>query len=104
FSCSRAPVAFPSFPTRRSSDLGNPVGLLLPRVDGLEYLPDTEPDDADGDQPDQREQRDRTPVGALADLDRGDRRPAPALGGWLRSEEHTSELQSRSELVCRLLL
>src|SRR2546427_8543929 len=30
-----------------------------------------------------------------------------ALGGWLgglRSEEHTSELQSQSNLVCRLLL
>src|SRR5216683_3933499 len=26
------------------------------------------------------------------------------LGGHNRSEEHTSELQSRSELVCRLLL
>src|SRR3712207_6744492 len=26
------------------------------------------------------------------------------LGGWLRSEEHTSELQSRQYLVCRLLL
>src|SRR2546421_6261964 len=25
-------------------------------------------------------------------------------GPWLRSEEHTSELQSRSDLVCRLLL
>src|SRR2546428_3230174 len=24
--------------------------------------------------------------------------------GWIRSEEHTSELQSRSDLVCRLLL
>src|SRR2546427_3423512 len=24
--------------------------------------------------------------------------------GWLRSEEHTSELQSQSNLVCRLLL
>src|SRR5206468_12848897 len=24
--------------------------------------------------------------------------------GWRRSEEHTSELQSRSDLVCRLLL
>src|SRR5215211_9551323 len=24
--------------------------------------------------------------------------------GWLRSEEHTSELQSHSDLVCRLLL
>src|SRR5688572_17802341 len=26
------------------------------------------------------------------------------LGGYLRSEEHTSELQSQSNLVCRLLL
>src|SRR5699024_11816841 len=25
-------------------------------------------------------------------------------GWWLRSEEHTSELQSRFDLVCRLLL
>src|SRR3989440_962336 len=27
-----------------------------------------------------------------------------SLGGGSRSEEHTSELQSRSDLVCRLLL
>src|SRR5262245_19830541 len=32
-------------------------------------------------------------------------RSAPAaLKGWLRSEEHTSELQSLRHLVCRLLL
>src|SRR3712207_7198422 len=30
-------------------------------------------------------------------------RPAPG-GGKIRSEEHTSELQSRQYLVCRLLL
>src|SRR5438034_3070643 len=29
---------------------------------------------------------------------------ARALGGFERSEEHTSELQSHSDLVCRLLL
>src|SRR3989442_5865366 len=29
---------------------------------------------------------------------------AAALVVWLRSEEHTSELQSRPHLVCRLLL
>src|SRR3712207_8043504 len=29
---------------------------------------------------------------------------ARALGGCVRSEEHTSELQSRQYLVCRLLL
>src|SRR2546430_12325520 len=36
-----------------------------------------------------------------------DRSPLPQLGGLpqsLRSEEHTSELQSQSNLVCRLLL
>src|SRR3712207_8890790 len=31
-------------------------------------------------------------------------RPAPTSGGGARSEEHTSELQSRQYLVCRLLL
>src|SRR3712207_7473811 len=30
--------------------------------------------------------------------------PVPAWPGRLRSEEHTSELQSRQYLVCRLLL
>src|SRR5215204_815305 len=30
--------------------------------------------------------------------------PAPGQGHGLRSEEHTSELQSHSDLVCRLLL
>src|SRR5688572_31097458 len=34
-----------------------------------------------------------------------DRAPVPAAGTpWSRSEEHTSELQSQSKLVCRLLL
>src|SRR5256886_13294935 len=28
---------------------------------------------------------------------------APELPRWLRSEEHTSELQSQSNIVCRLL-
>src|SRR2546428_5825840 len=42
----------------------------------------------------------RRPAGARR-TDRG-RRGRPA--GRLRSEEHTSELQSRSDLVCRLLL
>src|SRR5438874_7405123 len=31
-------------------------------------------------------------------------RGAPAFIRWQRSEEHTSELQSRRDLVCRLLL
>src|SRR5206468_12171113 len=42
----------------------------------------------------------------LALLSRGDWRifAAGLVIGSLRSEEHTSELQSRSDLVCRLLL
>src|SRR5438874_7495726 len=32
------------------------------------------------------------------------RRTSTAAAGWGRSEEHTSELQSRRDLVCRLLL
>src|SRR3712207_8800384 len=40
---------------------------------------------------------------ALADLRERDR-PGPAAGARSRSEEHTSELQSRQYLVCRLLL
>src|SRR5215469_18057994 len=34
----------------------------------------------------------------------GPRRPGPAMIPPRRSEEHTSELQSRRDLVCRLLL
>src|SRR2546428_4160599 len=33
-----------------------------------------------------------------------DRRPVVFVGAGERSEEHASELQSRSDLVCRLLL
>src|SRR2546427_9621522 len=44
-----------------------------------------------------------SPIGrAVADRIRG--KSASAGGGDLRSEEHTSELQSQSNLVCRLLL
>src|SRR2546422_5020325 len=32
------------------------------------------------------------------------RKPVPRAGRYRRSEEHTSELQSRLHLVCRLLL
>src|SRR5438552_10227184 len=48
---------------------------------------------------------------SLVDLDRGhipvvadDRDAVAAEGSFIRSEEHTSELQSPDHLVCRLLL
>src|SRR5439155_25917474 len=40
----------------------------------------------------------------LAQLRRGEFADGPASNGRRRSEEHTSELQSRGHLVCRLLL
>src|SRR2546421_7134846 len=54
---------------------------------------------------------DALPISNFHDANRGKRdatlgvfvRPVNCLGGD-RSEEHTSELQSRSDLVCRLLL
>src|SRR2546426_5999205 len=42
--------------------------------------------------------------GARASSSRPGRRPAPAHRAPTRSEEHTSELQSPCNLVCRLLL
>src|SRR5262249_1295997 len=55
---------------------GDGVRLLLPAQAVLVDLVDAETDDAGGDQAYHREQRDRTPVAALADLDRSDRRAA----------------------------
>src|SRR5690606_42056896 len=82
-----------SFPTRRSSDLppghralplrSGEGGVLLRRGRGRDDLP----------------RRRRHP------RDRGRALPEPAAPRERRrSEEHTSELQSRENLVCRLLL
>src|SRR3712207_8440089 len=75
-----------SFPTRRSSDLAvvhRPAGAGLHRLQR-----------ADGARP--LRTAGRGGAGARAGRDR-----PPPRG---RSEEHTSELQSRQYLVCRLLL
>src|SRR5699024_12756712 len=74
-----------SFPTRRSSDLRILQSHFAARV-GHDALP-------------------AAPAGGRARGRR--RRPLPGGGtgfGQPRSEEHTSELQSRFDLVCRLLL
>src|SRR5438445_8970118 len=79
-----------SFPTRRSSDLGGEVGSgearsVLRRIETLRQL-------------------------LHGRIDQGLRqraagkRIAQEMAGVGRSEEHTSELQSRQYLVCRLLL
>src|SRR5690606_40272976 len=95
--CQSAPHrALRSFPTRRSSDLAADVGEQLREVArGVE---------ADRDAPFAARavdlQRQRGSIGAERRRlgGRREQRREP------RSEEHTSELQSRENLVCRLLL
>src|SRR5690349_23395746 len=82
FSCRRPHRDLHSFPTRRSSDLALRDGRGLARRPGSG-----------------REDRDhRSHVHDLRHAAAAD------AGGAERSEEHTSELQSRRDLVCRLLL
>src|SRR5690606_42044413 len=85
------------FPTRRSSDLGRGhVSHRVDRIDAVAHL--------------EMKLR-RIDRAGLADLGDGLAAPhprvlvhqQPAVMG-IRSEEHTSELQSRENLVCRLLL
>src|SRR5438034_1928056 len=74
FSASAVPPDLLSFPTRRSSDLGRELAEHRAVVLGV-----------------------RRPVDA-------GRRARRIRDARVRSEEHTSELQSHSDLVCRLLL
>src|SRR5699024_12585679 len=88
-----SPLVLPSFPTRRSSDLADRADLVLR-----------------GELPFGR--RVAHPGGQQAlvvqpgGLGGGADRAQADVGGPVaeRSEEHTSELQSRFDLVCRLLL
>src|SRR5699024_11871663 len=86
FSCYRPPRYLHSFPTRRSSDLRRwRLGLSSPPADGCRF-PGVVGEAA-----------------ARAHTIRS--RHTAAMGvDESRSEEHTSELQSRFDLVCRLLL
>src|SRR5207253_4405644 len=96
---SLAHCALPSFPTRRSSDLcwrstrqklAAVAGAGSPRGIGSQKGGDC------------RVWRAATIVGEGAT--RRGRRHTDVLEFLRRSEEHTSELQSRGHLVCRLLL
>src|SRR5439155_27246403 len=81
-----------SFPTRRSSDL-----LHLSRTPCKPGLPAREQHKAG---------RMELLVTSFEDFERRTRDQLARIlsAGNLRSEEHTSELQSRGHLVCRLLL
>src|SRR5437870_9300294 len=89
FYCYGGLFAFHSFPTRRSSDLHFGAGLgVVELTTAIHYVFDTPRDRLIWD------------VGHQA-------YPHKILTGRrdrIRSEEHTSELQSRGHLVCRLLL
>src|SRR5699024_12241682 len=102
FSChdSHHRLPLPSFPTRRSSDLIEAVSFAHPKV--LPQLADAAEVMAAVPRPDHVTYR------GLAPNLRGAQRAADCglheLVVVVRSEEHTSELQSRFDLVCRLLL
>src|SRR5206468_7799028 len=99
FSFPRAHRALHSFPTRRSSDLnecaatGAPVSASLLGCGG-HGQPPLCPSDG------KRRPESEKSLGSLS----ASRRLPPFRSTHSRSEEHTSELQSRSDLVCRLLL
>src|SRR5690606_42038739 len=91
--------SLPSFPTRRSSDLGadaRPLSCAGSAADRAWSLCRQQPGSA-ADRVDYR--TDRLPGWAAARRLGGH----GGLGSADRSEEHTSELQSREKLVCRLL-
>src|SRR5206468_12202885 len=97
FYSSRDPLNLHSFPTRRSSDLDAPEPHRDPRPQLLVRRRSPASRDRVTRQLRQRHRRDR-------DAEQADRQHLDQLGIAERSEEHTSELQSRSDLVCRLLL
>src|SRR5690606_40888920 len=85
-----------SFPTRRSSDLAGVDAEARSRID-VDAVVELGLADGEG----LEDEREREHAQAR-DRPRDGRAPDAGLRG--RSEEHTSELQSRENLVCRLLL
>src|SRR5690606_40454928 len=83
-----------SFPTRRSSDLADT------QIKGAEFQPNPRQVRVEHQHP--LERADGLIVVAECRRGLGEGEHRFEIGG--RSEEHTSELQSRENLVCRLLL
>src|SRR5690606_41282229 len=94
----------PSFPTRRSSDLELfPLSTVItPNLDEISELIQRRVDDVEKMEKAGEQLLQSTGVQAV--LVKGGHLDAEILTTLLRSEEHTSELQSREKLVCRLLL
>src|SRR5690606_40178366 len=104
FVFSASPPYLPSFPTRRSSDLHLHVHTEFSMVDSTIRVP-AKPDQADPKKAKQPNILSRSvemgaPALAITDLNN----LFALVKFYKRSEEHTSELQSRENLVCRLLL
>src|SRR5690606_41937003 len=103
FSCSVRHRDLPSFPTRRSSDLAR---VAVGNIGGLPWGNETLPPDVYGfwgNETGVYLQGYPKIVGyAYATSPSFISSPSGPAGS--RSEEHTSELQSRENLVCRLLL
>src|SRR5206468_3483160 len=102
--CPAALRAPPAFPTRRSSDLAGARSARRVRQRRGRRARGAVRDGASvhGAAPRLRRARHTGRLCAARDRVRSSRRRRGE--GPVRSEEHTSELQSRSDLVCRLLL
>src|SRR5690606_42038092 len=91
FYCHGHPRDLHSFPTRRSSDLVDDQPFDAAFLDIRLKNGHIGIDQVDVARDERDEGRGRTAIGDMSQ-------------GNVRSEEHTSELQSRENLVCRLLL
>src|SRR5690606_41217362 len=102
-SCGRAsPPELPSSPTRRSSDLDRLSNRELSRQRVLAVQAYLVERGVDKDMISIRFHGERYPVANNNTREGREKNRRVTLR--LRSEEHTSELQSRENLVCRLLL
>src|SRR5690606_41865114 len=101
--CAGAHRALPSFPTRRSSDLAKPHGRSSRPKPFPRYRTSRHTDQPVwARQPAEAQPLPRT--WGKGSKDMSDPAVTSMINRALRSEEHTSELQSRENLVCRLLL
>src|SRR5207247_11474914 len=93
-------IALPPFPTRRSSDLRASNRLLVLPCNVSRPIRNR----ADGSSFKTAHHRSITRSLTFSSLWREPKVTLPVRCSGGRSEEHTSELQSRVDLVCRLLL
>src|SRR5690606_41987989 len=98
FSYSGHHLRLHSFPTRRSSDL---IALEIRNIFRLQRYPRCRRCSIELDWSALRQTASRL---RHRRVQRPGERVTRPIGGVRRSEEHTSELQSRENLVCRLLL